>query len=102
YKLFHPMVGKAEGVSRQEASQARELGIDPKSKEPILARFGRFGPMLQLGNPDPDDKEAPKPKFAPLPEGKKLETVTLEEALKMFELPRVVGKTKDGEEITAN
>jgi DNA topoisomerase-1 len=102
YKLFHPMINNAEGATRQEASQARELGIDPKSKEPVLARFGKYGPMLQIGNPDPEDKEAPKPKFAPLPEGKTLMTVTLEEALKMFELPRVVGKTKEGEEITAN
>lgn len=102
YKLFHPMIGKAEGVSRQEASQARELGTDPKTKEPVLARFGRYGPMLQLGNPDPEDKEAPKPKFAPLPEGKTLMTVTLTEALEMFKLPRTVGKTDKDEEITAN
>jgi DNA topoisomerase-1 len=98
YKLFHPMVGEAEGASREEASQARELGKDPRTGKPVLARFGRYGPMLQIGEAEDDEK----PKFAPLPEGTKLETVTLEEALKMFELPRVVGKTKDGEEITAN
>lgn len=98
YKLFHPMIDKAEGASREEASQARQLGKDPKSGRPVLARYGRYGPMLQIG--EAEDEE--KPKFAPLPEGSKLETVTLTEALKMFELPRVVGKTKEGEEITAN
>ncbi len=98
YKLFHPMIGKAEGASREEASQARELGKDPKTGKPVIARYGRYGPMLQIG--EAEDEE--KPKFAPLPDGAKLETVTLKEALEMFKLPRVVGKTEDGKEITAN
>lgn len=104
YKGFHPLIGKAEGASREEASQARKLGKDPKSGKPVIARFGRYGPMLQIGEAvDKDGKEAEeKPKFAPMPEGKTIEDVTLDQALKMFRLPRTVGTTKDGEEITAN
>jgi DNA topoisomerase-1 len=69
----------------------------------VYARFGRFGPMLQMGEtPDKKDKEAPKPKFAPMPAEATLETVTLEQALPMFNLPRVVGETAKGEEIIAD
>ncbi len=103
YKDFHPLVEKSEDASRAEASQQRKLGKDPKTGDAVYARFGRFGPMLQMGeSPEKGDKEAPKPKFAPLPADTTLETVTLEAALPMFNLPRVVGKTKDGEEITAD
>ncbi|HSX08106.1 MAG TPA: type I DNA topoisomerase [Candidatus Saccharimonadales bacterium] len=98
YKDFHPLIGKSEGASRQEVSQARLLGVDPKTKKPVFARFGRYGPMLQRG--EVEDEE--KPAFAPMPSGAKIETVTLEEALQMFALPRVVGTTEQGEEIKAN
>lgn len=103
YEDFHPLVELAEGASRAEAMKVRELGKDPKSGQPIIARFGRFGPVLQMGaSPAKDDKKAPKPKFAPLPEGTTIDGITLEQALPMFDLPRTVGKTEDGEEITAN
>jgi DNA topoisomerase-1 len=103
YKDFHPLVEKSEKASRAEAVQARELGKDPKTGKPVLVRFGRFGPVLQLGeNPVTKDKDAPKPKFAPLPEGATMDEVTLEQALPMFNLPRVVGKTAEDEEITAD
>lgn len=98
YKNFEPLVKGSEKVSRQETSQARQLGDDPKSKRPIFARFGRYGPMLQMGKTEDEEK----PKFATLPEGTTLTTVTLEQALKMFDLPREVGKTEEGETITAN
>ena len=98
YDSFHPLVEKSADVSRSETSQARELGVDPKTKKPIIARYGRFGPMLQKGEADDDEK----PAFAPLPEGTTLTTVTLEDALEMFKLPREVGKTADGESIKAN
>jgi DNA topoisomerase-1 len=70
----------------------------------IFARIGRFGPMLQLGeakNPDGTDAEE-KPQFAPMPKGLRVDTVTLEDALKAFELPRLVGQTQDGLPIKAN
>lgn len=98
YKDFHPLVEAAGGISRTEVSQARELGNDPKTGKPILARFGRYGPMLQRGATEDDEK----PTFAPLPSGVKLEEVTLEQALTMFQLPRVVGTTEDGKEMKAN
>jgi DNA topoisomerase-1 len=98
YTPFHELIEKSGGIKRSEVAQARGLGTDPKSKRPVFARFGRFGPMLQLGNQEDEEK----PKFAPLPSGAKLETVTLEEALEMFKLPRTVGTTPDGETIKAN
>jgi DNA topoisomerase-1 len=99
YKDFHPMIEKSEDVPRNEVSQARELGVDPKSGEPIYSRFGRYGPMLLKGDTEDETK---KPKFAPLPAGTTIDTVTLEQALEMFKLPRAVGKTADGQEMTAN
>ncbi len=99
YKPFHELITGSAKIDRTEVAQAREIGIDPKSKRPIYARFGKYGPMLQMGDAEDKDK---KPAFAPLPEGKRLEDVTLEEALVMFQLPRVVGITTEGEEITAN
>jgi DNA topoisomerase-1 len=100
YKGFHPLVEKSEDASRAEASQQRKLGKDPKTGDTVYARFGRFGPMLQMGEaPDKKDKEAPKPKFAPMPAEATLETVTLQQALPMFNLPRVLGTTAKGDEI---
>jgi DNA topoisomerase-1 len=99
YDPFHKLIEESGGIDRSTVAQAREVGIHPKTGKPILARFGRFGPMLQHGATE--DKEE-KPEFAPLPKGAKLETVTLEQALKAFELPRVVGQTEDGKDIKAN
>lgn len=98
YTPFHKTVEEAAGISRQEASQAREVGADPKTGKPIIARLGRYGPMLQLGLAEDDEK----PTFAPLPAGKSIETVTMEEALELFKLPRNIGKTADGEDMLAN
>lgn len=97
YKPFHELITSSEDISRKEASQNRVLGVDPKSKKPIIARLGRFGAMIQIG--EVEDEE--KPKFAPMPEGRKIADVTLEEALKMFELPRTVGELQDGTQIVA-
>ena len=99
YEPFHKLVEKSGDIDRSAVAQATEIGIDPKSGKPILARFGRFGPMLQLGATE--DKEN-KPLFAPMPAGARIETVTLEQALKAFQLPRLVGQTTDGKDIKAN
>ncbi len=98
YKDFHKIVEQTENISRHEAIQAKVLGKDPKSGKPVIARLGRYGPMLQIGEAEDEDK----PRFASMPVGKKMDEITLEEALVMFELPRAVGKTQEGEEITAN
>ncbi len=98
YAPFHKLVEASADISRAEATQTRQIGDDPKTGLPIFARFGRFGPMLQKGEQSDD----PKPTFAPLPAGTRIETVTLEQALEMFKLPRLVGQTTDGKEIKAN
>jgi len=90
YKDFHPLVEKSADISRQEVSQARLIGNDPKSNKPIYARFGRYGPMLQRG----EVEDEVKPDFAPMPADTTIDTVKLDQALEMFKLPRVVGQTK--------
>ncbi len=99
YQPFHKLIEQSGSIDRSSVGESRQVGIDPKSGKPIIARFGRFGPMLQLGA---TEDEAAKPHFAPLPEGTRIDTVTLEQATKAFELPRLVGQTKDGQEIKAN
>lgn len=99
YKPFHKLIEESGGIDRATVAQAREVGTDPKSGKPILARFGRFGPMLQLGATEDTEN---KPQFASLPKGAKIESVTLKEALRAFQLPRVVGQTDDGKDIKAN
>src|SRR5690606_15811915 len=74
------------------------LGDDPKSGKPIVVRFGRYGPMLQRGEASDDEK----PEFAPMPDDATMDDVTLEQALPMFELPRRVGTTDDGQDILAD
>lgn len=98
YTPFHKLIEQSGGIDRSKVGANREVGIDPKTNKPIIARFGRFGPMLQLGATEDEDK----PRFAPLPKGAKIETVTLEQALEMFKLPRIVGQTEDGQDIKAN
>jgi DNA topoisomerase I len=98
YDNFHPKIALVEGVSKQETSKSRLIGTDPKSGRPVYARYGRFGPMLQIG--EATDEE--KPKFAQLPTGTTLNNVELEGALTMFTLPRTLGQTKTGEDILAN
>lgn len=98
YGPFHKLIEGSGAIDRSKVGTNREVGIDPKTNKPIIARFGRFGPMLQLGSTEDDEK----PQFAPLPKGTKLETITLEEALVAFKLPRIVGQTADGLDIRAN
>ena len=99
YKPFHKLIMESGEIDRNAVAPARELGIDPKTGRKVFARFGRFGPMIQLGDNKVEGEEV---KFAPMPAGEKIETVSLENALKMFLLPRHVGKTADSKEITSN
>ncbi len=89
---------KEETVSRSQAIQARELGIDPKTGSPVTVRIGRYGPFAQIGTKEDEDK----PKFAGLLPGQKLDSITLEEALALFKLPREMGETEEGEEIVVS
>ena len=95
---FRERVEEKAKVSREEVSQARELGTDPKTGRPVSVRLGRYGPFAQLGTRDDEEK----PKFAGLREGQSMETITLEEALELFKLPRDLGTTPEGEEIQVN
>lgn len=89
---------KEETIQKSDYVQIREIGTDPKSGKPISARVGRFGPFVQIGTKDDEEK----PKFVAIPEHLNMDTITLEEALFLFTLPRVVGLDEDGEEIKAN
>lgn len=89
---------KDASVSRQEAVQTRELGTDPKSGKPVTVRMGRYGPFVQIGTRDDPDK----PRFAGLRQGQNMDSITMEEALALFALPRKLGNTPDGEPVEAN
>jgi DNA topoisomerase-1 len=94
----HQVDDKMETVSRDEAIQARQLGTDEKSGKPITVRMGRYGPFVQIGTREDEDK----PRFAGLRPGQKMDSITLEEALELFKLPRELGVSPEGEQISAN
>ncbi len=99
WKPFSDLVDhKEENVTREQVAQARELGTDPKSGKPVSVRMGRFGPFVQIGTKDDEEK----PKFAGLRPGQKMNDVSLEEALELFKLPRKLGKTEDGLSVSAS
>lgn len=98
YGPFHATVEKSADISRAQAMQSRPLGTDPKTGRPVSARFGRYGAMVQLG--EAEDEE--KPKFASIPAGLTIDTITLNQALELFKLPRTLGTTEEGEPIQAN
>ena len=100
YKIFHPIVDEAMTSKTDHKVGERELGIDPKSGKPVFVKISRYGPCVQMGQAFPDDKKAPKPAFAALMKDQSIETITLEEALKLFDLPRKVGEFEN-EEVTA-
>lgn len=97
YSQFHPRVEAAEDVSREEAGQSRSLGQDPKTGQPIFVKIGRFGPYVQLG----DGENEEKPVFASLLPGQKMDTISLDEALELFKLPREVGEMPEAFSATA-
>lgn len=92
YKIFHPIVEATAAVKTEHKVGERQLGIDPKSGNPVFVKIGRYGPVVQIGVAHADDKEAPKPQFASLMKGQSIDTIKLEEALKLFDLPRTVGE----------
>ncbi|HWG67220.1 MAG TPA: DNA topoisomerase I [Rhodanobacteraceae bacterium] len=99
WKPFKALVDeKMETVDRSEATGARLLGDDPKTGKPVSVRLGRYGPYAALGDKDKDDE---KLKFASLLPGQSMHTITLDEALELFKLPRHLGADADGEEISA-
>ena len=87
YKDFDPIVEKTMNIRAEHKAGERELGIDPKSGKPVFVKIGRFGPIVQIGRAD--DKE--KPQFAQLPADKSMESITLDEAMELFKLPRTLG-----------
>ena len=90
YKIFHPTVEEAIAIHKDHRIGERMLGNDPKSGKPVFVKIGRFGPMAQIGDSKTDKEE--KPQFATLMKGQSIETITLDEALKLFELPRSLGE----------
>lgn len=107
-KFYEPfkenLENKSETVKREDLIKKREIGIDPESGLPIIARIGRFGAYVQLGEWSEEGKEANdgKPKMSSLEKGQSIDTLSLEEALQLLVLPRMVGKNADDEEIIAN
>jgi DNA topoisomerase-1 len=101
-KFWKPFITQVEhiekNVSREEVAQARELGKDPVSGKPVTVRMGRFGPFVQIGTKDDEEK----PKFAGLRPGQKMDLIKLPEALELFKLPVNLGTTAEGEPVQAN
>ncbi|MBP3711557.1 MAG: type I DNA topoisomerase [Bacteroidaceae bacterium] len=95
YQGFEPLVEKSVNTHTEHKVGERLLGNDPKTGAPVTVKIGRFGPVVQMGN----NEDGQKPRFAQLNAGQKLETITLEEALELFQLPRKLG-TYEGEPIT--
>ena len=99
WKDFHALVEhKESSVTREQASQARILGDDPKSGRPVSVRMGRYGAFVQIGTKDDEEK----PRFAGLRPGQKMDQIELAEALDLFKLPRKLGETADGEPVSAS
>ncbi|MCW9013396.1 MAG: DNA topoisomerase I [Gammaproteobacteria bacterium] len=100
--FWDPFIKKVEdideNVSRADVAQSREIGTDPKTGKPITVRMGPYGPFAQIG--DKDDEE--KPQFASLKPGQKMADITMDNVFDLFVLPRVLGVTDEGEEVSSN
>lgn len=99
YKLFHDNVEQVLAEKTEMKVGERLVGEDPKTGEPVYAKIGRFGPMIQIGEADPEVGK--KPRFASIPATLSIETITLDEAMQLFILPRELG-TYEGEQVQAN
>ena len=88
YDDFEPIVEKTMNTRSEHKVGERQLGNDPESGRPVFVKIGRFGPVVQIGSADEDEK----PRFAQLPADKSMESITLEEALELFRLPREIGE----------
>lgn len=101
-KFWKPFIGQVQkiekNVTREQVAQARELGKDPASGKPMTVRMGRYGPFVQIGTKDDEEK----PRFAGLRPGQKMDSLTLADAMELFKLPRTLGATAEGEPIVAN
>ena len=93
YQNFEPEVEKVMNARSEHKAGERELGIDPKSGKPVFVKIGRYGPVVQIGSADDEDK----PRFSQLPAGKSMETITLGEALELFKLPRTLGQFENSD-----
>jgi DNA topoisomerase-1 len=99
WKPFHALCEEKEtSVTREQVAQAREIGTDPKSGKPVTVRMGRFGPFVQIGTKDDEEK----PKFAGLRPGQKMADIDMATAMELFKLPRKLGETEDGLSVTAS
>jgi len=87
YKSFDPNVEKTMNARQEHKAGERQIGIDPKSGRPVFVKIGRFGPVVQIGSAEDNEK----PQFAQLPSDKSMETLTMEEAMDLFKLPRTIG-----------
>jgi DNA topoisomerase I len=100
HEFWEPFIARVKhvdlNVSREEVAQARQLGIDPTSGRPVSVRVGQYGPFAQLGTKD----DVEKPRFAGLRPHQKMDSITLEEALQLFELPRALGQLPTGEKVS--
>ncbi len=93
YKDFHPEIDKAMNMRLEHKIGERMLGVHPQTGKPVSVKIGRFGPLVQVGDGDSEEK----PQFASLQKGQSVATITLEEALKLFEFPRILGDYEDKE-----
>ena len=95
---FSNQIEAKKDIPREEVMQARELGTDPKSGKPVSVRFGRFGPFVQIGSKEDEEK----PQFASIPADRNMDELTLEEALELFKLPRHLGETEEDGDISVS